>query len=110
MIKHSLFADQEREAKLNELGDTLRMLEQHVDFTAQAAVVDAAAPQPSRERGGRRFVGPRNRQLSDIEARWTRKHGKSYFGYKLSANVDKRYKLIRNIKISTASAHDTLHL
>jgi hypothetical protein len=32
MIKHSLFADQQREAKLNELGDTLRVLEQHVDF------------------------------------------------------------------------------
>jgi IS5 family transposase len=45
-----------------------------------------------------------------IEARWTGKHGKSYFGYKLSANADKRYKLIRKIKISTASAHDTLHL
>ena len=53
MIKHSLFADQEREAKLNELGDTLRLLEQHVDFAALAAAVDAAAPRPSRERGGR---------------------------------------------------------
>ncbi|CAN7549395.1 IS5 family transposase [Duganella sp. LjRoot269] len=225
MIKHSLFADQEREAKLNELGDTLRVLEQHVDFAALAAAVDAAAPRPSRERGGRppfptelmvrvlliqqlfnlsdeqmefqlldrlsfqRFVGLRhsskipdrttiwtfkerliqagasesifdavNRQLSmhgymarggqmidasivqtprqsinkeekaivtegampadwkpakrrqkDIDARWTKKHGKSYFGYKLSANADKRYKLIRRIKISTASEHDTLH-
>src|SRR5471030_3207041 len=211
MIKHSLFADQEREVKLNELGDTLRVLEQHVDFAALAAAVDDAAPRPSRERGGRppfptelmvrvlliqqlfnlsdeqmefqlldrlsfqRFVGLRtssqipdrttiwtfkerliqagasesifdavNRQLSihgymarggqmidasivqapkqsikkeekaivaenampadwspakrrqkDIEARWTKKHGKSYFGYKLSASADKRYKLIR---------------
>lgn len=32
MIKHSLIAAQEREAKLNELGDTLRVLEQHFDF------------------------------------------------------------------------------
>jgi transposase InsO family protein len=30
MIKFSPFADQEREAKLNELGDTLRLLEEHV--------------------------------------------------------------------------------
>jgi len=51
MIKQSLFADQEREVKLNELGDTLRILEQHV--VALAAAVDAAAPRPSRERGGR---------------------------------------------------------
>jgi len=53
MIKTSLFADQEREAKLNELGDALRVLEQHVDFKALAAEIDAAAPRPSRERGGR---------------------------------------------------------
>jgi IS5 family transposase len=224
MIKTSLFADQEREAKLNKLGDALRALEDHVDFAALAAAIDHAAPRPGRERGGRppfptelmvrvlvvqqmfnlsdeqmefqlldrlsfqRFVGLRdssqipdrttiwtfkerlieagasesifeavNRQLSmqgyiarcgqmidasivpapkqsirkdekemvregampiewkpakrrqkDVEARWT-KHNKSYFGYKLSANADKRYKLIRKIKISTASEHDTLH-
>ncbi|HEU4845583.1 MAG TPA: STY0301 family protein, partial [Burkholderiaceae bacterium] len=53
MIKTSLFADQEREAKLNKLGDALRLLEQHVDFSALAAEVDRAAPRPSRERGGR---------------------------------------------------------
>lgn len=53
MIKHSLFADQEREAKLNDLGDTLRVLEQHVDFAALAASVDHAAPRPGGERGGR---------------------------------------------------------
>jgi len=35
---------------------------------------------------------------------------KSYYGYKVSANVDNRYKLIRKIKVSTASEHDTRHL
>jgi IS5 family transposase len=53
MIKTSLFADQEREAKLNKLGDALQVMEQHVDFAALAAEVDLAAPRPSRERGGR---------------------------------------------------------
>jgi len=225
MIKTSLFADQEREAKLNKLDDALRVLEQHVDFAALAAEVDGAAPRPSRERGGRppfptelmvrvlliqqlfnlsdeqmefqlldrlsfqRFAGLRpssqipdrttiwtfkellvvagasetifeavNKQLAkhgfiarggqmidasivqapkqslskeekalvqqdampiewtpakrrpkDVDARWTKKHGGSYFGYKVSANADKRYKLVRKIKVSTASEHDTLH-
>lgn len=225
MIKTSLFADQEREAKLNKLGDALQVMEQYVDFSALAAEADRAAPRPSRERGGRppfptemmvrvlliqqmhnlsdeqmefqlldrlsyqRFVGlrsssqipdrttiwtfkerliaagasesifdavnhqlakhgfiarggqmidasfvqvpkqslnkeekaivaqdampadwkPAKRRQKDTDARWTKKHGKSYFGYKLSANADKRYKLIRKIKISTASEHDTLH-
>ena len=53
MIKTSLFADQKREAKLNKLGDTLRIFEQHVDFAALAAEVDLATPRSGRERGGR---------------------------------------------------------
>lgn len=52
---------------------------------------------------------PAKRRQKDIAARWTKKHNKSYFGYKLSACADKRYKLIRKIKISTASEHETLH-
>ena len=53
MIKTRLFADQEREAKLNKLGGALQVREQHVDFAALAAEVDPAVPRPSRERGGR---------------------------------------------------------
>ncbi len=44
MIKTSLFAHQEREAKLNKLGDALQVMEQHVDFAALAAKIDVAAP------------------------------------------------------------------
>src|SRR4051812_28371595 len=44
MIKTSLFADQEREAKRNKLGDTLQMMKQHVNFAALAAEVNLAAP------------------------------------------------------------------
>ena len=226
MIKQSLFAAEEREAKLNKLGDVLQRLEEHVDFAALAGEVDRAAPRPSAQHGGRppfptelmvrvliiqqlynlsdeqmefqlldrlsfqRFAGLRyssqipdrttlwtfrerliaakasetlfdaaNRELAkhgyiarggqiidativpapkqyyrkeeqelirqqatpadwpaakrrqkDTDASWTRKHGKSYFGYKLSASSDKRYKLIRKIKISTARENDTRHL
>src|SRR3978361_2473086 len=52
---------------------------------------------------------PTKRRQKDMDARWTKKHGKSYFGYKVSANVDKRYKLVRKLKVSTASEHDTTH-
>jgi hypothetical protein len=41
---------------------------------------------------------------------WTQKHGQSYFGYKVSVSADRRYKLIRRVKVSTASENDTLHL
>ena len=53
MIKSSLFAAEEREEKLNKLGDALRVMERHVDFAALAAEIDRVAPRPSRERGGR---------------------------------------------------------
>lgn len=225
-IKTSLFAAEEREAKLDQLGDVLQVLEQHVDFAALATAIDQAAPRPSRERGGRppfptelmvrvlilqqlynlsdeqmefqlldrlsfqRFTRlrhssqipdrttlwtfrerliqagatetlfeaanqelakqgylarggqmvdaslvpvprqrltkaekelleqhatpaawtPAQRRQKDTEATWTQKHGKSHFGYKLSASTDRRYKLIRQIKVSTASEHDTRHL
>jgi IS5 family transposase len=52
---------------------------------------------------------PAKRRQKDMGARWTKKHGKSFFGYKVSANADKRYKLVRKIKVSTASEHDTTH-
>jgi IS5 family transposase len=226
MIKESLFAAEEREAKLDRLGDVLQAMEQHVDFKALAAEADRAAPRPSRARGGRppfptelmvrafilqnlyglsdeqmefqvldrlsfqRFLGLRrssqvpdrttfwtfrerltaakagdalfeavNRQLArhgyiarggqivdaslvpvprqhvteeerelikkratpadwkpaerrqrNVDATWTKKHGKSYFGYKVSVSADRRYKLVRKLKVSTARENDTLHL
>ena len=53
MIKVSLFAEQERETKLDKIGDALSKLAEHVDFAALAAEIDEAAPRPGRERGGR---------------------------------------------------------
>ena len=43
---------------------------------------------------------------TDRDARWTQKHGKSYYGYKLHGTVDARYKLIRQMKITAANADD----
>lgn len=53
MIKTSLFAEAEREAKLDKIGDALSKLAAHVDFAALAAEIDEAAPRAGRERGGR---------------------------------------------------------
>ena len=55
------------------------------------------------------WSAPKRRQ-KDMQARWTQKHGKSSFGYKLSTRVDKRHKLIRRVHVSTASEHDALHV
>lgn len=52
---------------------------------------------------------PAQRRQKDPDATWTKKHGKSHFGYKLSINVDKRYKVIRKIETDTARTHDSQH-
>ena len=41
----------------------------------------------------------KNRQ-KDKDARWTKKHGKSFFGYKNHVNVDRRHKLIRDYAVT----------
>lgn len=46
------------------------------------------------------------RAHKDVDARWTKKHGKSYFGYKLHASVDKRYKLLRKMVVTHAAVAD----
>ncbi len=38
---------------------------------------------------------------------WTKKGGKSHFGYKLHNIIDRDYELIRRFKTTTASVHDS---
>lgn len=52
---------------------------------------------------------PAQRRQKDTDATWTKKHGKSHFGYKLSVNVDRQNKVIRVIETGTASEHDSQH-
>lgn len=43
---------------------------------------------------------------TDRDAHWTKKHGKSFYGYKLYANADGRHKLIRKVKVTAANFDD----
>ena len=52
---------------------------------------------------------PAKRRQKDTDASWTKKHGKSHFGYKLSINVDAKYKVIRRFQCDTAKVHDSQH-
>ena len=51
----------------------------------------------------------KNRQ-KDKDARWTKKHGRSFFGYKNHVNVDAKHKLIRRYEVSNAAVHDSQKL
>lgn len=45
----------------------------------------------------------------DGDATFTKKNGKSYFGYKNHINIDKRHKFIREYEATSASPHDSQH-
>lgn len=47
------------------------------------------------------------RKRKDVDARWTKKNGKSFFGYKNHVCVDVKHKLIRSWKVTDASVHDS---
>jgi IS5 family transposase len=50
---------------------------------------------------------PAKRSQKDVDARWTKKHGKSHYGYKNHVNVDRRHKLVRRYHVSDAALHDS---
>lgn len=52
---------------------------------------------------------PAKSAQKDIEARWTVKNGKSFFGYKDHIDSDVKNKLIRDYVVSDASVHDSNH-
>ncbi|HKX55099.1 MAG TPA: IS5 family transposase [Xanthomonadales bacterium] len=47
------------------------------------------------------------REQKDVDARWTKKHGKAFYGYKLHANTDRRWGFIRQHAVTAASVHDS---
>ncbi|WP_428545918.1 IS5 family transposase [Profundibacter sp.] len=50
---------------------------------------------------------PHKKRQKDVDARWTKKHGKSYYGYKNHINVDRRHKFIRAYDVTDAAVHDS---
>ena len=50
---------------------------------------------------------PAKRCQKDVDARWTKKHGKSHYGYKNHVNVDRKHKLIRRYHVTDAAVHDS---
>lgn len=50
---------------------------------------------------------PNKKKHKDIDARWTKKNGETFFGYKNHAKVDTKSKFIDNYKVTDASVHDS---
>src|SRR5437879_188327 len=53
---------------------------------------------------------PAKLRQKDRDARWIKKHGCSFFGYKNHVNADAKHKLIRHYDVSDAAVHDSQKL
>lgn len=112
--------------RLKELGLIDAVFERFGDYLAaegyqakQGQIVDASiVPVPiqrnSREENRRIKEGEvpedwseAKREQKDVEGRWTKKRGKSYFGYKNHIDVDAEHKLIRTFEVTPANVHDS---
>lgn len=79
-----------------------------------ASIVNVPKQRNSREENSRIKNGevpedwPENkRSRKDVDARWTKKNGKTFFGYKNHVSVDVKHKLIRNYAVTNAALHDS---
>jgi len=50
---------------------------------------------------------PNKKKHKDIDARWTKKNGEKYYGYKNHAKVDSKSKFINTFVVTDASVHDS---
>ena len=50
---------------------------------------------------------PNKKKHKDIDARWTKKNGETFYGYKNHAKVDTKSKFIDNYEVTNASVHDS---
>jgi len=50
---------------------------------------------------------PAKRSQKDTYARWTKKNGKSHYGYKNHVTVDRKHKLVRLYTVTDAAVHDS---
>src|SRR6185437_8073560 len=84
-----------------------------------ASIVPVPTQRNSREenaelQAGRTPAGwkqkPGKLRQKDRDARWTKKHGRSFFGYKNHVNADAKHKLIRHYAVTDAAVHDSQEL
>jgi len=52
-------------------------------------------------------TNPNKLEQKDVNAKWTKKNGKNYYGYKDHIKADERSKLIDSYRVTDASVHDS---
>jgi IS5 family transposase len=116
-----LFREQLREGKLiKKLFRQFDRFLRNSGFAAKkgqiidASIVSAPKQRNSRDENKRIKEGEipedwdlAKRRQKDTDARWTKKMGKNYYGYKNHINIDVKHKLIRDYAVTDAATHDS---
>jgi IS5 family transposase len=116
-----LFRERVKQASLVEklFDEVLVQIEMAGLMARKGQIVDAAlVPVPkqrnSRDENARIKAGEvpedwsqNTRRQKDVQARWTKKHGKSHYGYKNHISVDRQHKVIRKYTVTSAEVHDS---
>src|SRR5690606_7668003 len=72
-------------------------------------ILDAAIVQVGKPRKRQDDDAPPSKQQeahTDTDAAFTKKHGRSFRGYKQHVNVDQRHRMIRSVAVTPANTHD----
>lgn len=102
-----------REAKLDEaiFVAVLSHIEKRGLLVKQGTVVDATIVEQARgSKTGEKDADGNDLTTRDREAGFTKKHGRSYHGYKLHAAVDQGSGIITDVVTSSASDHDSRYI
>src|SRR3712207_2043111 len=84
-----------------------------------ASIVAAPKQRNSREENAQIKAGetppgfaanPAKDRQKGKDARWTKKHGRSYYGYKNHVSIDRRHELVRRYAVTDAARHDSQEL
>ena len=106
-----LFRDQL--SKKNAMKKVFKAFGEHLETLGLQAqggqIVDASVQEVRKPRSKREkaYETPAAKAQHDRDATFTRKHNKTYFGYKNHINMDKRHKFVREYEASPASPHDS---
>jgi len=96
-----------------------RFLGDHGFAARKGQIVDASIVQTPKQRNSREDNqqikdgdvpddwSENKKRQKDTEARWVKKNGKTFFGYKNHISVDVKHKLIRGYEVTDASVHDS---
>lgn len=90
-------------------------------LSRQGQIVDASMVSAPRQRNSREDNAkikqgetpedwedkPSMLRQKDLDARWTKKHGRTHYGYKNHISVDRQHKLIRHFEVTPASVADS---